>query len=88
MIRLRDMDEQTADKIISVTYWPRAMVSVALGLLALFLLVGTFTELSGRLATSGKTAANVERFMLDVWDAIVEARRTKEAAEFAEQVNG
>ena len=49
---------------------------------------GTFTELSGRLATSGKTAANVERFMLDVWDAIVEARRTKEAAEFAEQVNG
>ena len=48
---------------------------------------GTFTELSGRLATSGKTAANVERFMLDVWDAIIEARRTKEAAEFAEQVN-
>ncbi|MBI2610590.1 SIMPL domain-containing protein [Candidatus Kaiserbacteria bacterium] len=40
------MDERTADKIILATHWPRTMAATALGVLALFLLVGVVREFS------------------------------------------
>ncbi len=53
------MDQQTADKIISATHWPRMMGATALGFLALFLLVGTIGELKGlRFIGSGVAATN------------------------------
>ncbi len=54
------MDQQTADKIIMATHWPRTMGATALGMLALFLLVGTVSELKGiRFIGSGVTASNI-----------------------------
>lgn len=54
------MDEQTADKIIEATHWPRMAGATALGVLALFLLVGTLSELkSYHYIGSGVTATNV-----------------------------
>src|SRR3989344_5412527 len=53
------MDEQTADKIIQATHWPRMAGATALGVLALFLLVGTLSSLkSYRYIGSGVTATN------------------------------
>ncbi len=53
------MDEQTVDKIISATHWPRAMAATALGVLALFLLIATIGELKGlRFIGSGVAATN------------------------------
>lgn len=53
------MDEQTADKFIEATHWPRMMAATALGLLALFLLVLTFSTLKQiRFIGSGVTATN------------------------------
>jgi len=53
------MDEQTADKIITATHWPRTMAASALGVLALFLLVGTIGELKSlRFIGSGVAATN------------------------------
>jgi uncharacterized protein YggE len=39
------MEEQSVREIIKATHWPRAMAATALGVLALFLLVGTVSEL-------------------------------------------
>lgn len=53
------MDNQTADKIISATHWPRIMAAIALGALALFLVVLTVYQLkSYRFIGSGVTATN------------------------------
>ena len=53
------MDEQTADKIIAATHWPRAMAATALGTLAVFLLVATVGGLkSYRFIGSGGAAPN------------------------------
>jgi len=53
------MDEQAADKFIEATHWPRMMAATALGILALFLLVGTISELKQyRFIGSGVTATN------------------------------
>lgn len=53
------MDQQTADKFITATHWPRTMAAAALGMLALFLLVGTVSELKSiRFIGSGVTATN------------------------------
>src|SRR3989344_1136647 len=53
------MDEQTADKIIAATHWPRAMAATALGTLAVFLLVATVGGLkSYRFIGSGVAATN------------------------------
>ncbi len=53
------MDERAADKIIAATHWPRAMAASALGVLALFLLVGTMGELkSFRYIGSGIAPTN------------------------------
>ena len=41
------MEQQSVDKIIEATHWPRVMAATALGMLALFLLVGTAGELRG-----------------------------------------
>lgn len=54
------MDERTADKIIQATHWPRMAGATALGVLALFLLVGTLSTLkSYHYIGSGVTATNV-----------------------------
>lgn len=53
------MDEQTADKFIEATHWPRTMAATALGFLALFLLVLTVSALKEfRFIGSGVTATN------------------------------
>src|SRR3989338_6164398 len=53
------MEEQTVQEIIKATHWPRTMAATALGVLALFLLVGTLSELkSYRYIGSGVTATN------------------------------
>ncbi len=53
------MDQQTADKIIEATRWPRMMAAVALGVLAIFLLVSTLVALkSYRYVGSGVAATN------------------------------
>ena len=53
------MDEHTADKIIEATHWPRMMAATALGFLALFLLVLTFSSLKEyHFIGSGVTATN------------------------------
>ena len=53
------MDERTADKIIGATHWPRLAGASALGVLALFLLVGTLSELKSlRFIGSGVAATN------------------------------
>jgi uncharacterized protein YggE len=53
------MDQQTADKFIHATYWPRMAAAAALGVLALFLLVATTNELkSSRYIGAGITATN------------------------------
>jgi hypothetical protein len=53
------MDEQTADKIIKATHWPRSMAAAALGVLALFLLAATVGELKSlRFIGSGVAATN------------------------------
>ncbi len=53
------MDAQTADKIIEATHWPRMAAATALGVLALFLVVGTLKELREyHFIGSGVTASN------------------------------
>ena len=53
------MDERTADKIIAATHWPRAMAATALGVLALFLVIGTIGELKSlRFIGSGIAPTN------------------------------
>lgn len=53
------MDTQTADKIINATHYPRMAAAAALGMLAVFLLVGTFKLLKEyRYVGSGVTATN------------------------------
>jgi len=53
------MDQQSVDKIIAATHWPRMMAATALGVLALYLLVATANELqSSRYIGAGITAAN------------------------------
>ena len=53
------MEEQTVQQIIKATHWPRKMAAYALGMLALFLFVGTLSELkSYRFIGSGVTATN------------------------------
>ena len=53
------MDERTADKIIAATHWPRAVATIALGALALFLVLGAVSELkSYRFIGSGVAATN------------------------------
>lgn len=53
------MDEQTANKFIEATHWPRTMAAVALGVLALFLFILTLSTLKGyRFIGSGVTATN------------------------------
>jgi len=53
------MDQQTADKIIEATHWPRIMAAAALGTLALFLVVATLVSLkSYRYVGSGVPATN------------------------------
>ena len=53
------MDERTADKFIMATHWPRVAAAAALGMLALFLLVGTLGSLKGyHYIGSGVTATN------------------------------
>lgn len=53
------MDEQSVKDIIKATYWPRTMAPIALGALALFLLVLTMGELKGyHYIGSGVTATN------------------------------
>ena len=53
------MEEQSVREIIKATHWPRMMGATALGVLALFLLVGTLIELkSYRYIGSGVTATN------------------------------
>lgn len=53
------MDQQTADKVIAATHWPRMFGAAALGMLALFLLVGTLSGLkSYHYIGSGVAASN------------------------------
>lgn len=53
------MDQQSVREIIEATKWPRTAAAAALGVLALFLLVATASELKGyRLIGSGVTATN------------------------------
>ena len=53
------MEEQSVQEIIKATHWPRTAAAWALGVLALFLLVGTLSELkSYRFIGSGVTATN------------------------------
>ncbi|KKW24698.1 MAG: hypothetical protein UY70_C0005G0021 [Candidatus Kaiserbacteria bacterium GW2011_GWB1_52_6] len=53
------MDQPTADKIIKATHWPRMMAAVALGVLAIFLLVSTLVAFkSYRYVGSGVAATN------------------------------
>src|SRR3990167_7589733 len=53
------MDEQTADKIINATHWPRMAAATALGVLAVFLFIAAIGELKGlRFIGSGVPATN------------------------------
>jgi uncharacterized protein YggE len=53
------MEKESVREIIAATHWPRMMAAVALGVLALFLLVGTAIELKQyHLVGSGVTATN------------------------------
>ncbi len=53
------MDDQSVQSIIKATYWPRTMAPIALGALALFLVVLTLNELkSNQYIGSGVTATN------------------------------
>ena len=53
------MDEQTADKIINATHWPRMMAAAALGVLAVFLFIAAIGELRGlRFIGTGVPATN------------------------------
>lgn len=53
------MQEQTVAEVIKASHYPRMTLSVALGMLALFLLVGTFSELkSYHYIGSGVAATN------------------------------
>ena len=53
------MEEQSVREIIKATQWPRPFGAAALGMLALFLLVGTISELKGlRYIGSGVAATN------------------------------
>ncbi|MCE9541129.1 SIMPL domain-containing protein [Candidatus Kaiserbacteria bacterium] len=53
------MEEQSVREIIKATHWPRTMATAALGVLALFLLIATLSELkSYRYIGSGVTATN------------------------------
>lgn len=54
------MDEQSVDRIIHATHWPRIMAAIALGVLALFLLVATAGAIkSYTYIGSGVTATNI-----------------------------
>ena len=53
------MEDQTVSRIIEATHYPRMMAATALGMLALFLAVGTVSELkSYRYIGSGVSASN------------------------------
>src|SRR5690348_8045840 len=53
------MDQQSVDKIVEATHWPRIMGATALGVLALFLLVATLGQFkSYQYIGSGVTATN------------------------------
>jgi len=53
------MDEQTADKIINATHWPRMAAATALGVLAVFLFIAAIGELKGlRFIGTGVPATN------------------------------
>ncbi len=53
------MEERSVQDIINATHWPRTTAAWALGMLALFLLVGTLSEFkSYRFIGSGVTATN------------------------------
>lgn len=53
------MDSQAADKFIEATHWPRIAVTVALSLLALFLLAASAVQFKSiRFIGSGVTASN------------------------------
>ena len=53
------MEQASVQEIIKATHWPRTMAATALGVLALFLLVATLSELkSYRYIGSGVTATN------------------------------
>lgn len=53
------MEDQTVSRIIEATHYPRMMVATALGMLALFLAVGTIAEIkSYRYIGSGVSASN------------------------------
>lgn len=53
------MDEQTADKIINATHWPRMAAATALGVLAVFLFIAAIGELRGlRYIGTGVPATN------------------------------
>jgi len=53
------MDEQTADKVIEATHWPRMAAAAALGMLAIFLFMGTLKLLKEyRYVGSGLSASN------------------------------
>lgn len=53
------MDENTADKIINATHWPRTMAAAALGVLAVFLFIAAIGELKGlRFIGTGVPATN------------------------------
>jgi len=53
------MEEQSIERIINATHWPRMMAATALGVLALFLAVGVISELKGlRFIGTGVPATN------------------------------
>mgnify|MGYP001602215561 FL=1 len=53
------MEEKSVQEIIKATHWPRTFGAAALGVLALFLLVSTISELKGlRFIGSGVAATN------------------------------
>src|SRR3990167_2791451 len=53
------MEEQSIERIINATHWPRMMAAAALGVLALFLAVGVIGELKGlRFIGTGVPATN------------------------------
>jgi len=54
-----NMDERTVGRVIEATHWPRTVGTVALGMLALFLLSATISQLKGlRFIGSGVPATN------------------------------
>lgn len=53
------MDERTADKVLEATHWPRMAAAAALGMLAVFLFIGTLKLLKEyRYVGSGLSASN------------------------------